>query len=184
MKSIKLYYSFLLLAALPFVSCSDEYELPEHNLDVNFTYELVCSEALLKYVTPQVTLVDANGSCNMLTIEENMWTGSEHKKWQKSVHFDRLDVSSTMSVNYVLKAGVIFEDEQDFDSAHDLSCLISVLEDGEGRKNNLTIIPDFPSKTNVSAEKLHEFVNKLVNSETTKGGKVGMDGEIVKIENN
>lgn len=172
------------MAILPFVSCSDEYVLPEHNLDVNFTYELVCSEALLKYVTPQVSFFDANGSRNTLTIEDNMWTGSEHKKWEKSVHFDCLDVSSTMSVNYVLKAGVIFEDEHDFDSTHDLSCLVSVLEDGKGRKNNLTIIPDFSSKTNVSAEKLNEFVNELVNSEITRGGKVGINGEIVKIENN
>ena len=52
----KLYIKgLLLMASVVFTSCSD-IEIPEHNLDVEFRYELTCSDAFLKYATPQVTI--------------------------------------------------------------------------------------------------------------------------------
>ena len=72
-------FGLMLIAIIGFDSCSDEYELPEHNLDIEFRYELTCSEVFLKYVTPQVTITDGKGVQQILTIEDNMWTGSGHK---------------------------------------------------------------------------------------------------------
>lgn len=179
-KILGLYIMMIAISGLN--SCSDDYELPEHNLDIEFRYELTCSEAFLKYATPQVTITDANGSQITQTIEDNMWTGSGHKTWTQSVHYDSLNVSNTMSVTYLPKPGVTYQDEYDFDNVHYLSCLIIVQEDGEGRRNNYTIIPDFPSKTDVTASTLKKYFDGLINKTTTRGGSVDIKGEITKIE--
>lgn len=176
-------FGLMLIAIIGFDSCSDEYELPEHNLDIEFRYELTCSEVFLKYVTPQVTITDGKGVQQILTIEDNMWTGSGHKTWTQSVHYDSLNVSSTMMVKYLPKTGVTYQDEQDFDNVHYLSCLILVQEDGYGRRNNYTIIPDFPAKSNVNASALKTYIESLGNKTTTRGGSVDLKGEITKIEN-
>lgn len=167
-------------------SCSDSDipEIPEHKLDVDFTYELVCSDALLKYVTPEVTFTDAKGVQRTISIENEMWEGTDHKTWKQTVHYDSLDVSSTATVKYVPRAGVSYQDEPEFESVHNLSCLISIQEDGDGRRNNHTIIPETPSqKTTVTAHALESFIIRLCNSSLTRGGSVDMKGEITKIEN-
>ena len=182
--SNKIYwFGSIFMAILGFASCSDEYELPEHNLDVEFKYELTCSEVFLKYSTPQVTITDGKGLQQTLTIEDNMWTGSGHKTWTQSVHYDSLNVSSTMAVTYLPKVGVTYQDELDFDNVHYLSCLISVKEDGDGRRNNYTIIPDFPAKSDVTASALKTYIEGLGSKTTTRGGSVDLKGEITKIEN-
>lgn len=166
-----------------FSSCS-ETELPDHFLDVEYKYELTCSDMLLKYVTPEVTYINELGVQTTLSINENMWEGNEHKKWSMSVHYDRLDVTSTMTVKYIPRTGVTYQDEPAFDNVHYLSCLILIKEDGNGQRNNYTIIPDFPAKTDVKADALKDYINRLSQSSTTKGGSVDMKGEITKIENN
>lgn len=179
-------YGLLLMAIGTLISCSDSDipEIPEHNLDVDFTYELVCSDALLKYVTPEVTFTDAKGAQRTISIEIGMWEGGDHKTWKQTVHYDSLNVSSTATVKYVLRAGVSYQDESAFESVHDLSCLISIQEDGDGRRNNHTIIPETPSqKTTVKADALESFITRLCNSSLTRGGSVDMKGEITKIEN-
>jgi len=183
----KIYWYGLLFMAFGIVllSCdSDIPEIPDHKLDVEFSYELVCSDALLKYVTPEVTFTDAKGAQRTVSVESSMWEGSEHKTWKQTVHYDSLNVSNTATVRYVPKAGVNYQDESDFESVHDLSCLISIKEDGDGRRNNHTIIPETPSnKTSVKADALEDFINRLSNSSLTRGGSVDMNGEITKIEN-
>lgn len=184
-KIMKTYrYGFLLLATMGILTSCSEMEMPLHELDVEFRYELTCSEALLKYVTPEVTITDRSGTCQTFSIENEMWKGNEHKTWTQSVHYDSLNVSSSMTVKYVPKAGVIYQDELDFDNVHNLSCLVIVQEDGEGRRNNYTIVPDFPSKTDVKAEALKNFIEALSNKLTTRGGKVDLKGEITKMEIN
>lgn len=178
-----LWLSLMLVAFLGLNSCSDDYELPEHNLDVEFKYELTCSDVFLKYATPQVTITDGKGYERTFTIDDNMWTGSGHKTWTQSVHYDSLNVSSTMSVTYLPKVGVTYQDELDFDNVHYLSCLISVKEDGDGRRNNYTIIPDFPAKSDVTASALKTYIEGLGSKTTTRGGSVDIKGEITKIEN-
>lgn len=179
----KLYIkSLLLMAVVVFTSCS-EIEIPEHNLDVEFRYELTCSEAFLKYATPQVTITDGKGTQQTLTVEDGMWTGSEHKTWTYSVHYDSLNVSNSMVVRYIPKVSVTYQDESDFDNVHYLSCLISVKEDGDGRRNNYTIIPDFPAKADVTASALKSYIEGLSAKTTTRGGSVDIKGEITKIEN-
>lgn len=175
--------SFIVAIGL-LASCSNlEVEIPDHNLDVEFRYELTCSEVFLKYATPQVIITDGNGTERILTIEDNMWTGTNHKTWIQSVHYDSLNVSSSMTVKYLPKAGVTYQDEYDFDNIHYLSCMILVQEDGEGRRNNYTIIPDFPAKTDVTASTLKSYIEGLENKTTMRGGKVGVNGEITKTEN-
>lgn len=172
----------LLMVTGLFASCS-EIEIPEHNLDVEFTYELTCSETFLKYAIPQVTITDGKGTQQTLTIEDNMWTGADHKTWTLSVHYDSLNVSSTMAVKYLPKAGITYQDEPNFDNVHYLSCLILVQEDGDGRRNNYTIIPDFPAKTDITASALKSYIEGLESKTTTRGGSVDLKGEITKIEN-
>lgn len=178
-------YSLLLMAVGVFASCSDSDipEIPDHRLDVEFSYELTCSEALLKYVTPVVTITDAKGTQRTISIESSMWEGGDHKTWKETVRYDSLNVSNTATVKYVPKTGVIYQDESDFESVHNLSCLITIKEDGDGRRNNHTIIPETPSqKVTVKADALENFINKLSNSSITRGGSVDMKGEITKIE--
>lgn len=158
-------------------------EMPDHVLDVEFQYELTCADALLKYVTPEVTITDGTGSQYIISIESNMWEGVEHKTWKQSVRYDSLNVASTATVRYVPKVGITYHDESAFESFHNLSCLISIKEDGDGRRNNYTIIPETPSqKTTVKADELESFINKLSNASITRGGAVDMKGEITKIE--
>lgn len=167
-----------------FISCSDtEMTIPEHDLDVEFRYELTCSEAFLKYATPQVTITDVNGTKQILTIDDDMWTGSGHKTWTQSVHYDSLNVSCTMDVTYLPKNDVTYQDEYRFDNVHYLTCMILVREDGKGQRNNYTIIPDFPAKSDVTASALKTYIEGLQTKTVTRGGRVGMDGEITKIEN-
>ena len=185
MKALNKIYrlGMMLLTILGFASCSDEYELPEHKLDVEFSYKLVCSDALLKYVTPEVTFTDAKGVQRTVSVEGSMWTGGDHKTWTETVHYDSLNVSNIATVRYVPKAGVSFQDESDFESVHDLTCLITVREDGDGRRNNYTIIPETPSqKITVKADALKDFINRLSGSSITRGGSVDMKGELTKIE--
>ncbi len=165
-----------------FTSCSD-IEIPEHNLDVEFRYELTCSEAFLKYATPQVTITDGKGTQQTLTVEDGMWTGFDHKTWTYSVHYDSLNVSNFMAVRYIPKESVTYQDESDFDNVHYLSCLISVKEDGDGRRNNYTIIPDFPAKADVTSSALKTYIEGLSGKTTMRGGSVDIKGEITKIEN-
>lgn len=184
----KIYWFSLLFMVLgTLASCSDSDDVPEipnHSLDVEFSYELVCSDALLKYVTPEVTFTDAKGVQRIVSVESSMWEGGDHKTWKQSVHYDSLNVSNTATVRYIPKAGVSYQDESDFEGIHDLSCLISIKEDGDGRRNNHTIIPETPSqKTTIKANALHDFINRLSNSSLTRGGSVDMKGEITKIEN-
>lgn len=179
------WYSLLLMALGMLVSCSDSDipEIPDHKLDVEFSYELVCSDALLKYVTPEVTFTDAKGDQRTVSVESGMWEGNDHKTWKQTVQYDSLNVSNTATVRYVPKIGVTYQDESDFESVHDLSCLITIKEDGDGRRNNHTIIPETPSqKTTVKADALRDFINRLSNSSITRGGSVDMQGEITKIE--
>ena len=78
----KIYWQCLLVMAIGvLVACSesDIPEIPDHKLDVEFSYELVCSDALLKYVTPEVTFTDAKGVQHTVSIESGMWEGNEHK---------------------------------------------------------------------------------------------------------
>lgn len=168
------------------VSCSesDIPEIPDHKLDVEFSYELVCSDALLKYVTPEVTFTDAKGVQHTVSVESGMWEGDERKTWKQTVHYDSLNVSNTATVKYVPNAGVNYQDESDFESVHGLTCLITIKEDGDGRRNNHTIIPETPTqKTTVKADALRDFINRLSNSALTRGGSIDMTGEITKIEN-
>lgn len=159
-------------------------DILEHSLDVDFSYELVCSDALLKYVTPEVTFTDAKGTQRTIAVEGSMWEGGDHKTWIQTVHYDSLNVANTATVRYVPKAGVSYQDEAEFESVHDLSCLITIKEDGDGRRNNHTIIPETPSqKTTVKADALESFINRLSTSSLTRGGSVNMKGEITKIEN-
>ena len=172
--------SLLVIGVL--TSCS-EMEIPNHELDVEFSYELVCSDGLLKYVTPEVTFTDAKGAQHTVSIESGMWEGNEHKTWKQTVHYDSLNVSNTATVKYVPKTGVIYQDESDFESVHNLSCFITVKEDGDGRRNNHTFIPETPSqKTAVKADALKDFINRLSNSSITRGGSVDKKGEIAIIE--
>lgn len=182
MKTRAYIYGLMVMAAGTLASCSD-IEIPEHKLDVEFKYELTCSADFLRYATPQVTITDGEGRLQTLTIEDNMWTGVEHKTWIQSIHYDSLNVTSTMTVKYLPKVGVTYQDEADFDNVHYLSCLISIQEDGEGRRNNFTIIPDYPAKSDVTASTLRTYIEGLENKETTRGGSVDMKGEITKIEN-
>lgn len=184
MKTIyKTFWLCLMLVAFSGLnSCSDDYELPDHNLDVEFKYELTCSDVFLKYATPQVTITDGKGYEQTFTIDDDMWTGTDHKTWTQSVHYDSLNVSSTMAVTYLPKVGVTYQDEQDFDNVHYLSCLISVKEDGDGRRNNDTIIPDFPAKADVTASALKTYIEGLGSKTTMRGGSVDLKGEITKIE--
>ena len=180
------WHSLLLMALGVLASCSDSDipEIPDHKLDVEFSYELTCSDALLKYVTPEVSFTDRAGTTRTISIESDMWEGNDHKTWKQSVHYDSLNVSNTATVRYVPKADVSYQDEPEFESVHDLSCLISIKEDGEGRRNNFTIIPETPSnKTKVNADALRDFISRLGNSSITRGGFVDMKGEITKIEN-
>lgn len=179
----KIYVKTLILMVAGMITSCSEIEIPEHNLDVEFKYELTCSETFLKYVTPQVTITDTDGLQQTYTIENNMWTGTEHKTWTQSFHYDRLGVSSTMAVKYLPKSNVTYQDEQDFDNIHYLSCMISVKEDQEGRRNNYTIIPDFPAKSNITASVLQTYIEGLGEKITTRGGSVNLNGEITKIEN-
>jgi len=177
-----------LLGSLIFVvailaSCT-EIDIPEHKLDVEFKYELTCSESILKYVVPEVTITDTKGRKQVINIEEQMWIGNGHKTWNYSVHYDSLDVTSTMTVRYIPKENVVFEDETGFDSSHNIGCLIIVKEDGNGARNNYTIIPDYPAAVNVKADALQTFVEELKDKSFTRGGKVDTDGEISKIETN
>lgn len=183
MKQIKqLLYTVISFVAFTCVSCSD-FEIPDHSLDIEYRYELTCSNDLLNYVTPEVTITDIQGNTRTLVLEDNLWHGDKHKTWSMSVHYDSLNVQNTMTVRYVEKSGVMYKDQSKFDNTHNLSCLIIVQEDGDGRRNNYTIIPDFETQNDVSAETLKKYISKLTTAETTRGGKVGMDGEIVKIEN-
>lgn len=180
-----LLYCLILMAFGTIVSCSDSDipEIPDHKLDVEFSYELVCSDALLKYVTPEVTFTDAKGAQQKVTVGSGMWEGNDHKIWKQTVHYDSLNVSNTATVRYVPKTGVTYLDESDFESVHDLSCLITIKEDGDGRRNNHTIIPETPSqKKAVKADALKDFINRLSNSSITRGGSVDIHGEITKIE--
>ena len=171
------------LGTLASCSDSDIPEIPDHKLDVEFSYELVCSDALLKYVTPEVTFTDAKGAQRTVSVESGMWEGNEHKTWKQTVHYDSLNVSNTATVRYVPRTGVTYQDESEFESLHDLSCLITIKEDGDGRRNDHTIILETPSsKTNVKADALKDFVNRLCKSSITRGGSVDMKGEITIIE--
>lgn len=179
-------YCLLMIALGALVSCSDSDipEIPDHKLDVEFSYELVCSDALLKYVTPEVTFTDAKGVQRVISVESGVWEGNEHKTWTQSVHYDSLNVSNTATVRYVPKTGISYQDESDFESVHNLSCLITIKEDGDGRRNNHTIIPETPSqKITVKADALKKYIESLSNSSVTRGGSVDMKGEITKIEN-
>ena len=182
----KIYWQCLLVMAIGvLVACSesDIPEIPDHKLDVEFSYELVCSDALLKYVTPEVTFTDAKGAQRTVSVESGMWEGNDHKTWKQTVHYDSLNVISTATVKYVPKVGLNYQDESDFESVHHLSCLITIKEDGDGRRNNHPIIPETPSqKMTVKADALRDFINRLSNSSITRGGSVDMRGEITKIE--
>lgn len=182
MKTKTITHGLYAMAASLLASCS-EIEIPEHNLDVEFSYELVCSNVLLKYVTPEVTFTDAKGVQRTVTIESSMWEGNEHKTWKQTIHYDSLNVSNTATVRYVPKAGITYQDESGFESVYNLSCLISIKEDGDGRRNDFTIVPDFPSVTDVSAQSLESFINRLSSTSTTRGGIVSEKGDITKIEN-
>ena len=177
----KYLYCLLFVAMGVFTSCN-EIEIPNHSLDVEFTYELICSEGVLKYVTPEVTITDVTGTKRTITIENGMWDGNDHKTWTFTVLYDSLNVSNTAMVKYIPKAGVIYQDETAFDNVHNLSCIISVKEDGDGRRNNYTIVPDFPSKTNVKADVLKDYFERLCKSSSVRGGSVDLKGEIVLIE--
>lgn len=176
-----LFCGLLLMTVFVIQSCS-EIEIPEHNLDVEFQYELTCSEVFLKYATPQIVITDGNGVKQTLTIEDDMWTGTNHKTWTTSVHYDSLNVSNTMMVKYIPKSGVTYQDETDFDNVHYLSCFILVKEDGEGRRNNYTIVPDYPTSTNVTAGALRLYIEDLSGKTTIRGGNVDENGEITKVE--
>lgn len=179
--NIKLSCGLLLAGFCLVTSCSD-FEIPDHKLDVEYKYELTCSESILRYVTPQVTITDTKGIQTVIAIEDNMWTGSNHKTWSQIVHYDSLNVSSTMMVKYIPKSGNTYQDEPSFDSFHHLDCIISIQEDGDGRRNNFTIVPDFTSTTPVNSDKLEEFITNLGERELTRGGSVDYNGEIKKIE--
>lgn len=180
------WYGLLLMVIGTLISCSDSDipEIPEHKLDVEFSYELVCSDALLKYVSPEVTFTDAKGAQRTVSVESGMWEGSDHKTWKQTVHYDSLNVANTATVRYIPRTNVNYQDESDFESVHDLTCLITIKEDGDGRRNDHTIIPETPSqKTTVKAEALRDFITRLSKSSVTRGGSVDMKGEITKIEN-
>lgn len=172
-----------LVVAGALTSCFDS-KIPDHFLDVEFQYELTCSEHILKYVTPEVSITDATGKKNIFTIDEEMWEGVSHKKWKLSIHYDSLNVSNTLSVRYIPKIGVVYQDEVEFDSFHDLNCLIMVMEDGNGARNNYTIVPDFPSLTDVTASALESYIENLSAKTYSRGGTVGLNGEITKMDNN
>lgn len=176
-----LFGGLFLMAIFAMYSCS-EIEIPEHNLDVEFQYELVCSEAFLKYATPQVVVTDGNGTQQTLEIEDDMWEGTGHKTWSISMHYDSLNVSNTMTVKYIPKPEVTYQDEKDFDNVHYLSGFIIVKEDEEGRRNNYTIVPDYPAKANVTASALKLYIENLSGKTTIRGGKVDKNGEITKVE--
>lgn len=163
-------------------SC-DKFDEIDHKLDVEFCYELTCSDALLKYVTPEITFTDAKGIQRTISIESSMWDGNEHKTWRNSIHYDSLNVSNTATIKYIPNLGITYQDEIGFENIHNLSCLISIKEDGDGRRNNNTIVPDFPSKTNVTAEELKNYIEKLSKKTFIRGGTVDIKGEIIKIEN-
>lgn len=187
MKEIAKYffYSFMVMVTGMLVSCSDSDfpEILDHELDVEFNYELTCSDALLRYVTPEVILTDGKSMQRTITIKSDMWEGGDHKTWKHSVHYDSLNVSNTATVRFIPISGVTYQNESDFESVHNLSCIISVKEDGDGRRNNHTIIPETPpTKINVKADALKDFINRLSNSSITRGGSVDMKGEITKIE--
>lgn len=175
-------FSLLVITIGVFSSCS-QYELPEHSLDVEFKYELTCSEGLLKYVTPQVTITDTKGVQQTISIEDGMWKGTNRKTWTQSFHYDSVNVSNMMTVRYIPKSGITYQDEVAFDNAHNLSCYIIVQEDGDGIRNDYTIIPDFPSAVDVKADVLENYIERLSQSATTRGGKVDSKGEVTKIEN-
>lgn len=179
MKIIK--YTAMSLFACAFCSCS-EIDLPEHYLDIEYRYELTCSENVLEYVTPEVTITDAQGNQKKILIDESMWQGSGHKTWSQSVHYDSLGVTNTMTVRYLVKSDVTYKDISGFDDTHNFNCFIFIKEDGDGRRNNYTMIPDYPSDNNVTADMIEEFVLKLTSNSATKGGSVDMKGEITKIE--
>ena len=173
---------FLVLGLLVSCSESDIPEIPEHKLDVEFKYELTCSDDILKYVIPEVTITDVTGAKRTLKIEDGMWEGSGHKTWGYAVHYDSLNVLSTIEVSYIPKSDVKYQDESSFENIHNLSCFISVKEDGDGARNAHTIIPDFPSKVSVSADRLRSFFEELSKKNSIRGGSVDIKGEITKIE--
>lgn len=182
---LKSYWLGLMLMVLfVYTSCSnsDFPEIPDHQLDVEFRYELTCSDDILKYVIPEVTITDVTGAKRTLKIEEGMWEGSGHKTWGYAIHYDSLNVSSTIAVSYIPKSGVKYQDEASFENIHHLSCFISVKEDGDGARNAHTIIPDFPSKVSVSADRLRSFFEELSKKNSIRGGSVDIKGEITKIE--
>lgn len=179
------WYGLLLIGLGIFASCSDSEipNIPDHELDVEFRYELTCSDMLLKYVTPKVSFTDGTGELHSILVENDMWEGGEHKTWRQSVHYDSLNVASTATVSFVPRTDVEYQDETAFDNVHYLSCLILVKEDGEGRRNNYTIIPDYPTKVDVTADVLREYVNRLTQFTSTRGGIVDIKGEITNVEN-
>lgn len=162
-------------------SCYDS-KIPDHFLDVEFQYELTCSEHILKYVTPEVTITDGTAVKNSFTIDDDMWEGAKHKIWKQSIHYDSLNVSNTMSVRFIPKTGVEYKDETGFDSFHGLNCLIMIKEDGDGARNNYTIVPDFSSVTDVTASALENYIVNLGKQTYIRGGSVDLKGEITKIE--
>lgn len=176
-------YSFLFIVACVFISCS-EIDLPEHMLDVEYRYELTCSDDILNFVTPEVSFVDARGNKKTFLIESGMWEGDKHKKWSQSVHYDSINVSNSMTVRYIAKHDLCYHDYTGFDNTHDFNCLILILEDGNGRRNNFTIIPDNTQKVDLNAEQLEKYIQELTTKSSTRGGVVDINGEISKIDNN
>lgn len=119
MKTLKKNVAFGIVCVLmsTFVGCTDEKEY----VSANISYMLTMSPDLLKFVSPEVTYVDAEGNLHVisgvqeldnLVIENNastkhfdVWTtqtikGTDYKCWTLNMAFNNLPFHTYMSVKY------------------------------------------------------------------------------------
>ncbi|MBQ9640157.1 MAG: hypothetical protein IJV06_01125 [Bacteroidaceae bacterium] len=197
-KSFYLKVLAFLLLSISMVSCSTDKK-------AEFAYTLECSEDLLKFVTPEVTVTNADGVEEKIVINDNDWSKGNVEvnmsgvtirrtilncSWTKSILADDWGVMSSMVVKYVKKENQPVLQEQDsFIFAHGISCIVSASKKEKkafSSKNDLGVGGDILGTTityqYVSASMVNAYIDNLVANPEKKVFYVNDDGEISEVK--
>lgn len=185
----------MLMLAFGTSSCSD-------NETAEFAYVLECSEDLLKFVTPEVTVTNADGKEETTVISDNDWVKSNVElemsdggvnirksvagyAWVKHIYASNWDVKSSMIIKYIKKENIPALKFQDsFIFSHNLSCSVTAQKKKKkfgSIQNDLDVGGDLITigiSKIVPASEVNDYIDNLISNPDKKSYYVNGDGEI------
>lgn len=178
-----------MLALFAFSSCGPD----ENNESVEMNYILSCSEDLLKFVSPEVTYVDGDGTEKTITLSDGDWnktgnvsvgndnsstsvTGLKSHVWMKKVTFDSFGVSGKISVKYVPLSNTEDITDKQYTFFHDISITATAKSD-DTLNQHTSIDLDLTGST-VYGTAVTSYLEKLASTTDTKTCTVDGSGSI------